>query len=251
MRLSRGSGFAPPPPRPQAELPRRNAPRHRAGPAVEPGSCGALLRARSRPGCLGGDDQDLADCLCRRCRRQEGLPQADLSNSYRVPTREYHQPLQVLFAVKCADHYRLPPPAAAPVPLCAPPTTSPILHESIWGLTCRVMPEMCAREANAGKLDSHLWFFDAFAEALQPEYTFLLDVGTQPGRHSLLKLRDTLRTDPKVAGCCGQIEIGAHVIRVLCHSQSRSVSPSVDITHWMPIPAESRWLTRCHELTEI
>jgi cellulose synthase/poly-beta-1,6-N-acetylglucosamine synthase-like glycosyltransferase len=113
------------------------------------------------------------------------------------------------------------------------------------------MPEMCAREANAGKLDSHLWFFDAFAEALQPEYTFLLDVGTQPGRHSLLKLRDTLRTDPKVAGCCGQIEIGAHVFRVLCHSHSRSVSPSVDITHWMPIPAESRWLTRCHELTDI
>eukprot|EP01049_Picozoa_sp_SAG25_P015247 SAG25_NODE_3025_length_1263_cov_1.168385_1_plen_217_part_10 len=205
LSLSRGSGFAPPPPRPQAELPRRNAPRHRAGPAVEPGSCGALLRARSRPGCLGGDDQDLADCLCRRCRRQEGSPQADSSNSYRVPTREYHQPLQVLFAVKCADYYiDYPSPPRRPSSPVCPPTTSRIGPRVHWGLKCRVMPEMCAREANAGKLDSHLWFFDAFAEALQPEYTFLLDVGTQPGRHSLLKLRDTLRTDPKVAGCCGQ-----------------------------------------------
>ena len=37
------------------------------------------------------------------------------------------------------------------------------------------------KQMNAGKLDSHLWFFNAFANQLSPEYTVLLDVGTIPG----------------------------------------------------------------------
>lgn len=39
------------------------------------------------------------------------------------------------------------------------------------------------------------------------DYCFLIDVGTKPGPRSLVKLRDTLKTDDKVAGCCGQMEI--------------------------------------------
>jgi cellulose synthase/poly-beta-1,6-N-acetylglucosamine synthase-like glycosyltransferase len=66
---------------------------------------------------------------------------------------------------------------------------------------------VAVKEENAGKLDSHLWFFDAFADSLKPEYCFLIDVGTKPGPRSLVKLRDTLKTDEKVAGCCGQMEI--------------------------------------------
>ena len=63
------------------------------------------------------------------------------------------------------------------------------------------------KEENAGKLDSHLWFFDAFADSLQPDFCFLIDVGTKPGPRSLVKLRDTLKSDEKVAGVCGQMEI--------------------------------------------
>ena len=63
------------------------------------------------------------------------------------------------------------------------------------------------KEENAGKLDSHLWFFDAFSDSLTPQFCFLVDAGTRSGPRSLLKLRDTLKTDPKVAGCCGQMEI--------------------------------------------
>jgi chitin synthase len=66
---------------------------------------------------------------------------------------------------------------------------------------------MAIKEENAGKLDSHRWFFNAFAGSIRPEYCVMLDVGTKPGPRSLMKLRNTLKTDPKVAGCCGQLEI--------------------------------------------
>jgi chitin synthase len=36
------------------------------------------------------------------------------------------------------------------------------------------------KEHNAGKLNSHEWYFNAFAEQIQPEYTVLLDVRTMP-----------------------------------------------------------------------
>ncbi len=43
------------------------------------------------------------------------------------------------------------------------------------------------KEKNGGKLDSHLWFFHAFAEHLQPKYTVLVDVGTMPRPKAILR----------------------------------------------------------------
>ena len=44
------------------------------------------------------------------------------------------------------------------------------------------------KEHNAGKLNSHLWFFDAFAAQLQPTFTVLLDVGTMPQPSAIWRL---------------------------------------------------------------
>ena len=61
------------------------------------------------------------------------------------------------------------------------------------------------KEANGGKLDSHLWFFNAFADQLNPKYTFLLDVGTQPRDRAIWKLYRSMETNSRIAGVCGEI----------------------------------------------
>lgn len=66
---------------------------------------------------------------------------------------------------------------------------------------------LAIKERNGGKLDSHNWFFNAFAEHLQAKFTVLLDVGTIPRDRALYKLYKTLRSDPCVGGCCGEISV--------------------------------------------
>ena len=61
------------------------------------------------------------------------------------------------------------------------------------------------KERNGGKLDSHLWFFNAFSNHLIPKYTFLLDVGTIARPRSICKLYQAMERDPQIAGCCGEI----------------------------------------------
>ena len=61
------------------------------------------------------------------------------------------------------------------------------------------------KEFNGGKLDSHLWFFNAFADQLNPKYTFLLDVGTQPRPRAIWKLYRSMETNSRIAGVCGEI----------------------------------------------
>jgi chitin synthase len=61
------------------------------------------------------------------------------------------------------------------------------------------------KEHNGGKLDSHLWFFNAFADQVIPKYTFLLDVGTQPLPRALFKLYRCMETNDRIAGVCGEI----------------------------------------------
>jgi cellulose synthase/poly-beta-1,6-N-acetylglucosamine synthase-like glycosyltransferase len=61
------------------------------------------------------------------------------------------------------------------------------------------------KERNGGKLDSHLWFFNAFANHLNPKYTFLLDVGTIARQRAICKLYQAFEHDPQVAGVCGEI----------------------------------------------
>ena len=61
------------------------------------------------------------------------------------------------------------------------------------------------KEHNGGKLDSHLWFFNAFADHVQPKYTVLIDVGTMPQPRAILKLYKCMEGNSQIAGCCGEI----------------------------------------------
>ncbi|KAL3669585.1 Chitin synthase, class 2 [Phytophthora oleae] len=63
------------------------------------------------------------------------------------------------------------------------------------------------KENNAGKLNSHLWFFNAFAEQLLPTYTVLIDVGTIPGPTSIFRLIRSMDRNPQIGGVAGEIAV--------------------------------------------
>ncbi|RHY31741.1 hypothetical protein DYB32_003216 [Aphanomyces invadans] len=63
------------------------------------------------------------------------------------------------------------------------------------------------KEHNAGKLNSHEWYFNAFAEQIQPEYTVLLDVGTMPTARAFYLLLAAMELDPQIGGTCGEIAV--------------------------------------------
>ncbi|KAE9029746.1 Chitin synthase [Phytophthora rubi] len=63
------------------------------------------------------------------------------------------------------------------------------------------------KEKNAGKLNSHLWFFNAFSEQLLPTYTVLVDVGTIPGPSSIFKLIRSMDRNPQIGGVAGEIAV--------------------------------------------
>ncbi|TFK26540.1 chitin synthase [Coprinopsis marcescibilis] len=63
----------------------------------------------------------------------------------------------------------------------------------------------CMKEKNQKKINSHRWFFNAFAPMLQPNVCILLDVGTMPGKTSIYKLWKTFDLNSNVAGACGEI----------------------------------------------
>ncbi|CAK4677720.1 hypothetical protein LEN26_010192 [Aphanomyces euteiches] len=63
------------------------------------------------------------------------------------------------------------------------------------------------KEHNAGKLNSHEWYFNAFAEQVQPEYTVLLDVGTMPTARAFYLLLAAMELDPQIGGTCGEIAV--------------------------------------------
>jgi len=61
-------------------------------------------------------------------------------------------------------------------------------------------------EKHTGKLDSHAWFFEAFAEHVQPKYCILMDAGTVPTVTAMSRwMRSLDRWDPKSAGVCGEL----------------------------------------------
>lgn len=64
---------------------------------------------------------------------------------------------------------------------------------------------MTRTERNARKLNSHRWFFQAFAPQLRPNVCILLDVGTKPGPRSLYALWKAFDLNSNVAGACGEI----------------------------------------------
>jgi cellulose synthase/poly-beta-1,6-N-acetylglucosamine synthase-like glycosyltransferase len=63
------------------------------------------------------------------------------------------------------------------------------------------------KEKNGGKLDSHLWFFNAFCSQLRPDFVFLVDVGTMPLERSLYMLYRCMADNDRVAGVCGEIAV--------------------------------------------
>ncbi|EQC33166.1 hypothetical protein SDRG_09152 [Saprolegnia diclina VS20] len=63
------------------------------------------------------------------------------------------------------------------------------------------------KEHNGGKLNSHEWYFNAFAEQIQPEYTVLLDVGTMPTAKAFYLLLCAMEIDPQIGGTCGEIAV--------------------------------------------
>ncbi|KAL7747642.1 hypothetical protein RI367_006931 [Sorochytrium milnesiophthora] len=65
----------------------------------------------------------------------------------------------------------------------------------------------CLKEKNAKKINSHRWFFNAFAPVLQPNVCCLVDVGTKPKREAIYRLWRTFDMDPQVGGACGEIAV--------------------------------------------
>ncbi|CAD6567684.1 MAG: Chitin synthase, class 1 [Cyphobasidiales sp. Tagirdzhanova-0007] len=61
------------------------------------------------------------------------------------------------------------------------------------------------KEQNQKKINSHRWFFNAFARCLNPNVCVLLDVGTQPGNTSIYHLWKAFDTNSNVGGACGEI----------------------------------------------
>ncbi|CAG8576422.1 4994_t:CDS:2, partial [Racocetra persica] len=109
----------------------------------------------------------------------------------------------------------------------------------IRGLDKNVSPVQilfCLKEKNAKKLNSHRWFFNAFAAQLKPNVCILLDVGTKPSGTSIYHLWKVFikqifiyllafDRDPGVGGACGEIkaELGAgwmNLINPLIASQN-------------------------------
>lgn len=66
---------------------------------------------------------------------------------------------------------------------------------------------LALKERNGGKLNSHLWYFAGFCKNVNPKYTFLLDVGTQPKKDALALLYTEMENNPQVGGCCGEIAV--------------------------------------------
>jgi chitin synthase len=65
------------------------------------------------------------------------------------------------------------------------------------------------KEYKHSKLDSHHWFFNAFAEQIQPDYTILLDVGTMPSKKSFFHFLTTFENNKQIGGVCGQLCVDA------------------------------------------
>ncbi|KAK7202813.1 glycosyltransferase family 2 protein [Myxozyma melibiosi] len=71
---------------------------------------------------------------------------------------------------------------------------------------CPIQLLFCLKEKNAKKINSHRWFFEAFAPILQPNICVLLDAGTKPGSNSLFHLWYEFYKNPHVGGACGEIK---------------------------------------------
>lgn len=63
------------------------------------------------------------------------------------------------------------------------------------------------KEEKASKLDSHHWYFNAFAEQIQPEFTAVMDVGTMLTKSALYHLLYAFESNRQIGGACGQLTV--------------------------------------------
>ncbi|KAJ3325035.1 Chitin synthase, class 2, partial [Blyttiomyces sp. JEL0837] len=81
-------------------------------------------------------------------------------------------------------------------------------HFNIWTAAEGMVPMQvlfCLKEKNAKKINSHRWFFNAFAPLLNPTVCVLVDVGTKPSNNSLYYLWEAFFRNEQIAGACGEI----------------------------------------------
>jgi chitin synthase len=72
-------------------------------------------------------------------------------------------------------------------------------------IPCQML--FCLKEKNSKKINSHRWFFNAFAPVLNPNVCVLLDVGTRPDDASIYHLWKAFDLDPLVGGACGEVGV--------------------------------------------
>ena len=65
----------------------------------------------------------------------------------------------------------------------------------------------CLKEKNQKKINSHRWFFQAFARVLDPNICVLIDAGTKPGKDSIYHLWKAFDLEPMCGGACGEIKV--------------------------------------------
>lgn len=86
--------------------------------------------------------------------------------------------------------------------------TVPLLrHEASREFFFPLQLSFCVKEKNGGKLNSHLWFFQAFCRQVQPRYTFQVDVGTVAREDSMRAIFHSMEANPQLGGCCGEIVV--------------------------------------------
>lgn len=77
------------------------------------------------------------------------------------------------------------------------------------------------KEKNGGKLNSHLWLFQAFCRCLNPRYCCLLDIGTCPKENAIGLLYKSLEENPQLGGCAGEIRVrNPKLLNILESSQN-------------------------------
>lgn len=63
------------------------------------------------------------------------------------------------------------------------------------------------KHKNRGKIESHLWFFKGFCEAIQPRISFIIDAGTIPLWNSMSKIIFHMEANRQIGGASGEIEV--------------------------------------------
>lgn len=70
-----------------------------------------------------------------------------------------------------------------------------VFPEAKDGIAVSFSVLFCVKAENAGKLDSHWWFFRQLCPIIQPEYCIQMDVGTVANRDTLSKLWSVMESD--------------------------------------------------------